>query len=133
LLESIIHFAFLSVASLATNHVVCRTSDNFTTFLIYSESHGIVLIQQQNILLLLTEHYTFLFFICKGGTTMTANEIKQILKEKRIYQWEVAKALGITEFTLTRWLREDLSAEKAEQIMLAVDKVLKELEIKGVK
>lgn len=64
---------------------------------------------------------------------MTANEIKQILKEKRIYQWEVAKALGITEFTLTRWLREDLSAEKAEQIMLAVDKVLKELEIKGVK
>lgn len=61
---------------------------------------------------------------------MTANEIKQILKEKRIYQWEVAKVLGITEFTLTRWLRDDLPAEKADQIMLAVKDILDQRENK---
>lgn len=55
---------------------------------------------------------------------MDASQIKQILKEKRIYQWEVAKALGITEFTLTRWLRDDLPADKAEQIMQAIDTLL---------
>lgn len=55
---------------------------------------------------------------------MDANKIKQILKEKRIYQWEVAKALGITEFTLTRWLREDLTDEKAKQIMVAIGDTL---------
>ena len=52
---------------------------------------------------------------------MEANQIKQTLKENRIYQWEVAKALGITEFTLTRWLREDLPDAKADQIMQAID------------
>ncbi len=57
---------------------------------------------------------------------MTSNEIKQILKEKRIYQWEVAKVLGITEFTLTRWLREDLSHEKEEEIMKIIDQIMKE-------
>lgn len=55
---------------------------------------------------------------------MTSNQIKQILKEKRIYQWEVAKALGITEFTLTRWLREDLPADRADQIIQAIDELL---------
>lgn len=55
---------------------------------------------------------------------MDANQIKQILKEKRIYQWEVAKALGITEFTLTRWLRDDLPADRAEQIMQVIDTLL---------
>ncbi len=66
----------------------------------------------------------FYFFIVKEEKMMDANQIKQILKEKRIYQWEVAKALGITEFTLTRWLRDDLPADKAEQIMQAIDTLL---------
>ena len=52
---------------------------------------------------------------------MEATQIKQILKEKRIYQWEVAKALGITEFTLTRWLRDDLPEDRSEQILEAID------------
>ena len=55
---------------------------------------------------------------------MTSNQIKQILKEKRIYQWEVAKALGITEFTLTRWLREDLPEDRATQILEAIDELI---------
>ena len=55
---------------------------------------------------------------------MTSNEIKKILKEKRIYQWEVAKVLGITEFTLTRWLREDLPEDRATQILEAIDELI---------
>ncbi len=54
---------------------------------------------------------------------MYAKDIKQLLKDKRLYQWEVAKALGVTEFTLTRWLRDDLTEEKYKIIMEAVERL----------
>ncbi len=43
---------------------------------------------------------------------MTAEQIKKVMRENRIFQWEVAKKLGITEFTLCRWLREELTTEQ---------------------
>ncbi len=58
--------------------------------------------------------------------TMSVNKIKQILKEYRIYQWEVANVLGIGEFTLSRWLRSDLSPEKQERILQAIKSLLME-------
>ncbi len=55
---------------------------------------------------------------------MDSNKIKQIMKEKRIYQWEVAKIMGITEFTLTRWLRDELSDEKYIKVISAIEVLL---------
>ena len=34
-------------------------------------------------------------------------EIKRMIQNAQLYQWEVAKALGITAGTFTIWLRDD--------------------------
>lgn len=52
---------------------------------------------------------------------MTAEQIKKVMREHRIFQWEVAKKLGIAEFTLCRWLREDLTTEQEERIKKAIN------------
>ena len=52
---------------------------------------------------------------------MTADQIKKVMRENRIFQWEVAKKLGIAEFTLCRWLREDLTTEQEEKIKNAIN------------
>lgn len=57
---------------------------------------------------------------------MTSNEIKKIMKNERIYQWELAKAIGISEFTLSRWLRGSLSKEHEEVIIKAINGMFEE-------
>jgi len=54
---------------------------------------------------------------------MNGNDIQSILKEKRIYQWEIAQELQINEFTLCRWLRGNLSKEREILILNAIDKL----------
>lgn len=54
---------------------------------------------------------------------MTGTEIKELLKKKRIYQWEVADALRINEFTLSRWLRGEVDSLKEEDILSAISKI----------
>lgn len=55
---------------------------------------------------------------------MNGNDIQTILKEKRIYQWEVAQELHINEFTLSRWLRGTLSEEREKDILQAIENLL---------
>jgi len=55
---------------------------------------------------------------------MNGNDIQTILKEKRIYQWEVAQELHINEFTLSRWLRGALSEEREKDILQAIENLL---------
>lgn len=50
-------------------------------------------------------------------------EIRTAMKDKGVYQWEVAKALGVAESTLIRWLREELSAEQKEAILEAIQNI----------
>lgn len=57
---------------------------------------------------------------------MTSNEIKKVMKNERIYQWELAKAIGISEFTLSRWLRGSLSKEHEEIIINAINCMFEE-------
>jgi len=54
---------------------------------------------------------------------MKNKEIKMAMLEKGIYQWEVAKAIGVSECTLTRWMREELSEEKKTTIMDAIQRI----------
>ncbi len=51
---------------------------------------------------------------------MKGKDLKALMKRKRIYQWEVAETLGISEFTLSRWLRRSLSDEQAKAILEAI-------------
>lgn len=58
---------------------------------------------------------------------MSGKEIQNLIKEKRLYQWEVADELHINEFTLSRWLRSTLSKEREKAILQAI----KNLQQKG--
>lgn len=39
--------------------------------------------------------------------------------------YQVAEVLGVTEFTFCRWLRKELSSERREQIIAAIEKLSK--------
>ena len=46
-------------------------------------------------------------------------EIRQAMKENRLYNYEVAAALGVSEFTLSRKLRNELGQDEKEKILEA--------------
>ena len=51
-------------------------------------------------------------------------EIRMRIKEIRLCLYEVAAQIGISEYTLCRWLREELSAEKKETVNKAIDSII---------
>lgn len=55
---------------------------------------------------------------------MNGQEIKDLLRRERLFQWELAAALNISEFTLSRWLRGALNAEREAAVLSAIDKLL---------
>ena len=55
---------------------------------------------------------------------MNGEDVRATLKERRIFQWELARALGISEFTLVRWLRNGpLSEERAKAVQEAIERL----------
>ena len=56
---------------------------------------------------------------------MTGTEIQNLIKKNRLFQWEVAEELKINEFTLSRWLRSNLSVEKEKAILEAIETLSK--------
>ena len=70
-------------------------------------------------LYLTNHHYKTL---ATGGETMSGSEIKAEAKKQGVYLWQVAKAAGISEPTLTRWLRGDLTPEQEEMLLTAIRK-----------
>lgn len=55
---------------------------------------------------------------------MDGKEVKDLLKRKRLYQWELAAALDVSEFTLSRWLRNSLNKEREQAILQAIDRLI---------
>ena len=49
--------------------------------------------------------------------------IRQKMHESGVYQWQVAKAIGISEYTLCKWLREELQGERLKQVSEAIERV----------
>lgn len=47
--------------------------------------------------------------------------IKQALKNKNMKQWQLAKLMGINEFSLSRKLREELSDEETAKILTLIE------------
>ena len=54
---------------------------------------------------------------------MKKEEVKLIMKKNRVKQWEVAETMGISEFTLCRWLRKDLKGKQLERLNSAIKQV----------
>ena len=50
-------------------------------------------------------------------------EIKNKLKESKIFQWQVASKLGMSEMTLVRKLRYELSEADKQRIFKAFDEL----------
>lgn len=48
---------------------------------------------------------------------MKNEKIRKELKQNGVFLWQVAKALGVSEFTLVRWMREELPENKQEEIL----------------
>lgn len=53
-------------------------------------------------------------------------EIKALMREKGVRQWQVAEALGMSEATITRTLRRDLSPEMKDRMIQAINKIVSE-------
>ena len=53
-------------------------------------------------------------------------DIRELLKEKRVRQWQVADKLGIVEMTLVRKLRYELTAEEKQKIFTIVEELATE-------
>jgi len=47
------------------------------------------------------------------------------MKEKGIKQWEIAEVLGVSEFTLSRWLRKETPSSKRQRILDVIDSIVK--------
>lgn len=52
-------------------------------------------------------------------------EIKIALVRYGVRQYEVARALGVSEYTLSRWLHTDLSPERKETILETIRRIAK--------
>ena len=55
-------------------------------------------------------------------------EIRNTIMKKRLKHYEVAHALGISECTLSRWLRKELPLEKKQEVLKAIEVIIKESE-----
>jgi hypothetical protein len=54
-------------------------------------------------------------------TSKANQEVREALQNKGMKQWELADMLGISEFTLTRWLRKELTEDKKELLLKAIN------------
>ena len=57
---------------------------------------------------------------------MANEEIRRLAKESRVMFWEIAAAVGISEATLTRWMRVPLHQEREKMVIAAIEKCRKE-------
>lgn len=55
-------------------------------------------------------------------------KIRQKIRDSRVYQYEIADRIGITEFTFTRLLRKPLSEDQTKQILDAINSIKSEQE-----
>ena len=53
-----------------------------------------------------------------------ANQIiRDELREQKVYQWELAKALGISESTMVRKMRIEMSDEETRELLALIDSI----------
>lgn len=58
---------------------------------------------------------------------MKANqEIRNLISSNRLRNWEVADAIGIADTTLSVWLRKELTDDRKERTLKAIDELINE-------
>ena len=52
-----------------------------------------------------------------------SKELRERMKRHKLKQWEVAAKIGVSEYTLIRWLRGEPSTEHAHMIEKAIEEL----------
>lgn len=60
--------------------------------------------------------------MCKANA-----EVRRAARAAGVPLWAAAKAIGISEPTLTRWMRVPLPADKEQRIMTAIQELAQEV------
>lgn len=58
---------------------------------------------------------------------MRNQSIREKITAARLYQYEVAQHIGVSEMTLIRWLRQELSPDKLRKIEQAIADLSREV------
>lgn len=54
---------------------------------------------------------------------MKNKAIRERLTKSSIHYWELAERIGVSESTLTRWLRQELDGERSERVRTALEEL----------
>lgn len=55
---------------------------------------------------------------------MTKSKIERLIRAENIPRWQIAKAIGVHESSLSRWFRADeLTEKQSEKILSAVEQI----------
>lgn len=57
------------------------------------------------------------------GRTIANADIRRELKQARIPFWLIGRQIGVTELTVSRWLREPLPEDKRQVIVEAIRQI----------
>lgn len=59
---------------------------------------------------------------------MRANlDIRSQISNARLRNWEIARAVGISDSTFSKWLRTDLTGERKERVEKAINDLIKQV------
>lgn len=50
-------------------------------------------------------------------------EIRNLIEKKRLRYFEVAQAAGISAYTISRWMQTELSTERKERLLKAINSI----------
>jgi hypothetical protein len=56
---------------------------------------------------------------------MCNENVKRAIRTNDLRQWQVAREIGISEYTLCVWLRQELTGERLSRIQAAIDRLSK--------
>lgn len=80
------------------------------------------LAEQQSIFIMRTfremRHY-----IKQNQQFVTRSEMELVMRDNNIYMWQVAKKLNVNETSFCKWFREELSEERKQQVMSAIEEI----------
>lgn len=71
-------------------------------------------------LLTSTESYTA---ESEDKKAMNNKEIREKIAKKRLKHYEVAQAIGITQYTFSHWLQTEMDTEKKSIVLKAIDSI----------
>lgn len=54
---------------------------------------------------------------------MDNEQLKEVMRENKIYMWQVAKKLKVYETSFSKWFRDELSEDKKLLVLSAIEEI----------